>query len=593
MDFLSSRNDSAIRKEIIGIRDSYHHYWDLLAELLQNSRDAITRKRNLGRSGPFVILLSIDPASNSIEILDNGTGIAPELLTEILVPGGGDKGLLYQTNGEVGEKGVGLTYAVFSCNSFSISSKAEGSDCRGGMVLNAQRWLNREPSVERPLFEPGVSSDVMDALEIEGQTYPLDTFTRINVSAILPPEGDVNLFQMTRAQLRLLLRTRTAVGVTSNLFSDSPEREFDVYLSLNTPSGVETEKVDASFIAPHTLVAGSSLVTLQATRDAFVSRGDPIARRRFLSGKTVWSRATEDVDGWEISVYGVMFPDNEALRQLSQSVMAVPTTAQEESEGLSLLENGIFVGTKGMPTGMKIAPAPGGRYPAYYKRCFFFVESPALKFDLGRKSLHYRHVRKLQTAIARLFTRFEDIAPYQGEARVEPGEPQVSPAERRAASEEMWRQAEALPDLNEVGIRYDKHPNDQEAAVAAIFHELVGAGILSSYRTLRTGYSERYDLHARHVSQDRATRIVIEFKYRLEALLRDLSERRKHFSDLDLLVAWDADVGVLARSQFMLDAFGGVSYEGVTHMLTVPIPGIDPIPVILLRTLLDRRRSSN
>jgi len=44
MDFLSRRNDAAIRKELNGIRDSYHHYWDLLAELLQNSRDAITRK---------------------------------------------------------------------------------------------------------------------------------------------------------------------------------------------------------------------------------------------------------------------------------------------------------------------------------------------------------------------------------------------------------------------------------------------------------------------------------------------------------------------------------------------------------------------
>lgn len=44
MDFLSRRNDAAIRKELNGIRDSYHHYWDLLAELLQNSRDATTRK---------------------------------------------------------------------------------------------------------------------------------------------------------------------------------------------------------------------------------------------------------------------------------------------------------------------------------------------------------------------------------------------------------------------------------------------------------------------------------------------------------------------------------------------------------------------
>lgn len=54
MDFLSTRSESAIRKEICGIRDSYHHYWDLLAELLQNSRDAINRKRKQGCDGPFL-----------------------------------------------------------------------------------------------------------------------------------------------------------------------------------------------------------------------------------------------------------------------------------------------------------------------------------------------------------------------------------------------------------------------------------------------------------------------------------------------------------------------------------------------------------
>lgn len=592
MDFLSQRSDQAIRKEIASIRDSYHHYWDLLAELLQNSRDAITRKRKSGHNGPFFIKIEIDPASNSIDVLDNGSGITKDLLTEILAPGGGDKGSSSDRGEEVGEKGVGLTYAVFSSNHFSILTKAEGSELCGGIIRDAQRWLSGEGNATRPEFEPSSSHQEVEAsIQIGGKSYPLDTFTHIRASSVLPPEEDINLFQMNAAELRLLLRTRTAIGVTKNLFSDDVDQEFDTYLSLNNSSAIAPIEVPSNFVAPHTMVPARNLLPFEDVRSTFVAHGDNSTRRRYLNGKTVWARTTERVSNWEVDVYGVMFPDNDALSQLAQSVMGVPPRDQDRDS--QLLENAIFVGTKGMPTGMKIPPPTGGRYPAYYKRCFFFVESPNLKFDLGRKSLHYQYVRKLQSAVAKLFGEFEGIVRYQGEARVEPGESVITPAERRAASQEVWRQAEELADLGESKIRYQKHPNEQEAAVAAIFHELVGAGVLSAYRSLRTGYSERYDLHARHVSTNRSINIVIEFKYSLESLVRDLEDRKKYFADIDLLVAWDANVGRLRQSGFLLEAVGSAAYEGVTHELTVPLEGIAPIPVILLRTYLDRRRSSD
>ena len=199
------------------------------------------------------------------------------------------------------------------------------------------------------------------------------------------------------------------IGVTRPLFSEIAEDEFDVYLSVNGPSGFETEKVEAHTIAPHLLVPPSARVTLQATRDAFVTRGETASRRRFLTGKTVWATTVERVGDWDVNVYGVMFPDNDALQTLSRDVMGVPVSEQDYADGSALLQNGIFVGTKGMPTGMKLAPKPNaGRYPAYYKRCYFFVESPHLKFDLGRKSLHYRHTSKLQSAVAQLFASFEE-----------------------------------------------------------------------------------------------------------------------------------------------------------------------------------------
>ena len=594
MDFLSNRSEAAIRRELIGIRDSYHHYWDLLAELLQNSRDAITRKRNAGHVGPFFISISVDAASNSIEVMDNGSGISSSLLAEMLAPGGGDKGIAVDRPNEVGEKGVGLTYVVFSCNDFLIATKTTDDVVVGGKVVNAQRWLSREQGVNKPIYEDQAVAPQPETIDFFEKSYPLDSFTRISASAVMPPDGDVNIFHMTPQQLRLLIRTRTAVGVTASLFCEDVVDEFDVFLSMRTTDGIETNKISSTFAAPHLLVPSEDLIPLQVVRDAFVSRGDPALRRRYLKGKTIWACKSEKVGGWDVFVYAVMFPDNDALRQLSDSVMGVPVSEQEDMEGSALLQTGIFVGTKGMPTGMRISPKPGaGRYPAYYKRCFFFVESPSLKFDLGRKSLHYRHVNKLQAAVAQTFSLLEEIAPFQGDARVEAGPLQTSQAERRMQSQSIWRDAKSLPDLNEPAIRYAKHPNAQEAAVAAIFHELVGASVLKSYMTLRTGYGERYDVHARYVEEGRELELVIEFKYSLQSLVRDLSVKQKHFNDIDLLIAWDADVVQLKNSGFILETSKDEGFEGVTHVLTVPVPGIDPIPVILLRTLLDQRRRAS
>jgi hypothetical protein len=597
MDFLSNRSESAIRKEIRGIRDSYHHYWDLLAELLQNSRDAINRKKTTGVNGPFFIHLEIDAGSNTVTILDNGIGIPEDKLHEMLAPGGGDKD---GSGNEVGEKGVGLTYAVFSGNNFSIESRIASANAVGGKVSSAQNWLNDLPGSARPVFlydanisnKPGTFSALPAETGTPPAVYPLDSYTKITVGNITPPESETNIFLLTAQQLKTLIQTRTAVGVTSRLTNPGEALEFDFYLTLNLASGKTEEKIEACYLTPHELVTSNSRISLDIVRDAFVSR-DSVAKRKFIGSKAVFSTIKVDVDGWIIDVYGVMFPDNGTFKQLSSSALGLMSEDEEESEGAALFQSGIYVGTKGMPTGMKIEPKSGGRYPAYYKRCFFFVESPSLKFDLGRKSLHYKYVKRLQTAVAKLFSKFEDVALFQGDSRAVPSEANKSRMQRKLELQEEWNTARGLADLGEPGIQYAKIPNNQEAAVAAVFHELVGANILKGYKTLKTGYGARYDAHAVCTSTSGDTvEAVIEFKHDLEILIKDLEEEKKNFSEISLLVAWDADEQKLKNSGFVLEAISEGFFFGATHTVAAPVAGIDPIEVILLRTFLDRKKSA-
>ena len=69
---------SNIRKSILNIDDSYNNYWDILAELLQNSVDAIIkRSSDEGRAISGRIDIKIDCQKKEIEITDDGCGIPP------------------------------------------------------------------------------------------------------------------------------------------------------------------------------------------------------------------------------------------------------------------------------------------------------------------------------------------------------------------------------------------------------------------------------------------------------------------------------------------------------------------------------------
>ena len=53
---------------------------------------------------------------------------------------------------------------------------------------------------------------------------------------------------------------------------------------------------------------------------------------------------------------------------------------------------------------------------------------------------------------------------------------------------------------------------------------------------------------------------------------------------------WNADEQKLKDSNFDLEIKWDDPYDGVTHELSVPVPGIDPIPVILLEEWLKKIR---
>lgn len=167
-------------------------------------------------------------------------------------------------------------------------------------------------------------------------------------------------------------------------------------------------------------------------------------------------------------------------------------------------------------------------------------------------------------------------------------------------------------DLKIDKINYLKNPNEQEAAVVSIFHELVGARILKGYYSLSTGYKQTYDLWAtyniesKYVGenmQDYATdgRIVmpcvIEFKYVAESIIGDLSADIKFFNDMDLIVCWDLNEQKFAAHSIEVEQIAkeDVLFYGSNYKLIWPgsynLGAASEKPVLALRKFIEDYRS--
>ena len=592
MDFLKQRSIETIRRELKDILDSYHQPWDLLSELLQNAVDAIRRRRTGGWDGTGFVLLDINADERSIAVMDNGVGISQANIKHYLAPGGGDKDEYAE---EVGEKGVGLTFCLFSCNQFTITSKTNSEDVYSGQVEYANRWMKGDSEVTTDYNEIDVAKQYLeDSYTIDGDSYDIGSFTRVCLKNIILQDDDI--FKRTEAQLVYELRTKTALGSTHCLWNDRPFDMISVYYLYDKEDrtiDTEVKKLIPEYYILHKLTRKSK--SLEEVRSKFAITPDERTKRNYLKDVAIYDIRKDIWNGKKLNIYGVMYPGHVIFKKINVDSLNLMDSGQyDESSVSTIFKPSIMLATKGIPTGVELdRPSKGGKVH-YYQRCCFILEYDGLRFDLGRKSIHWKPKRKLQEEVASMFKDMEKFAKYQSDEKgvTESEEPYETKAQREARIKENWRKYRNLVELNFEGICYKKIPNNQEAAVAAIFHEMLGAKILKKYHPIASGYGNRYDLHALYNNNGSVLELIIEFKYTLDGIIKDLQNNIKYYQDIDMLVGWTADKQKMKDHGLELDELseGDAFYEGVTHKICAEEGFSDPMPVILIEELIRTKK---
>lgn len=578
MDFISFGVD-VIRAQIKGIDDSYRNPWDILAELSQNSVDAIN-----GTSKQGHIEIEINSIDQSIRFTDNGCGISSDRLPGLLNLFSSGKKDDFST---IGEKGVGLKFVLFQSSFFEIIT-SDGSTAAKAIVRDANTW-------KKQCSDEMIRMDY-EELSIESYREP---GTSIYVSGVSLSQEDADeesasFFKMTIQELVFLLRTKTALGNTSRIWADDA-RKIDISLRyIDSNNDEHSTKVDNIYWLPIEGLEAKDLVDIDEFED-WVRKADRTDKDKQakLQGKILYLKGEYNHNGYRrISYWACMLPTRGMWDQLNERAGLANSEELQNADWVDdhqsvLLKDGIYICTKGMPTGIT-SETPRTGNAGYWSNCFMLFQDDALKFDIGRKSIHGKirniykdKAKELFNRIAKLMVKYTSVRP----AVIDTND---------FDEYEIRKSVDNIINLNSKTVKFEKSPADQEASVSAVFFELVGAEKIKDIEPIYLGYRHRYDMYAHFVRADGERKWgIYEFKSHLRNVVQDFSDSRKMFDELDYIICWGVnekdmqdvkDAGIECEPYTPSSLMEVDVPSSVTHVLS--IPNVNPVYVIDLKQLV-------
>lgn len=505
--FLGHLTAKQIRQSILDIDDSYNNEWDILAELLQNSVDAIRKKGN----NEGILQLTVNCQNREIYLADNGIGISYDKLPQLISLFGTDK---KDDESSIGEKGVGLKFAIFSCNDFFMKTGHE-TGTSYAKVVNANAWKR-------------MTDDTY--IQLEHDKLPE---SHSGTEVYLKNVGEEHkIFELTLNQLKYVLRTKTAIGNTKVLWNED-DVIINITLTYVSLNGTETkETLPFKYWLPiEGLNAGSISLKEFTDYNNEADRTDSQKRAK-LANKIIYWDNVIDLNFRDIKAFTCVMPGRSTWETISINAGLATEEQLENGEwvdkyGYATFQPGIYMSCKGMPTGIILEPPTTGSQGTWGV-IFLLFEDRKLKFDIGRKSIHGNTKNLYKEKARKIFNDFR-----AGAMKYVSGS--VNTEATAWDKDDMFGEIEKLVDLKSNLSIFTKSPKDQEASVAALFFEAIGSKVIKDIKPLISSYKNRYDLYAFWGSK----KVVIEFKSSLFKIIKDWKDAQKMFTEINCIVCWD------------------------------------------------------
>lgn len=380
------------------------------------------------------------------------------------------------------------------------------------------------------------------------------------------------------------------MGNTYPLFNheECPPVDIKVQLRYIDSTGIQGdfEDVPYSFAAPNSLLKQKDVLDWDDFKER-LAQGKKIQSKGFVHVGTATSESGKAIKWYTFIASRLTFDEMSEVHNLQ-------TSETKDVDG------GIYISTRGMPTGIRLTP-PRSQQASYWPAFFILLEYDDLRLDMGRKFVGGRVAQMLTKVASSIFNQHVNAVPRLTTKAPDP----FDGLEADVSIDQIKSEVSATPDLGLSKIPCLKVPVGEQGVVA-IFHEMIGAGLLKGYRTQRSSSYERYDSYINYKPDPSVTAASIkrkitaesynffaEFKFEAGQSLLDDFELRKRPKDFRLLICWTLRESVFRENQVEVEEVGltETAFHGSTHKLIFPnsygFGAENTLHVIVLKDLIE------
>lgn len=605
---------------VLNVLNSYTGFFDLFSELVQNALDATQHKfRAATASYKPRIWMLIDMRERRVRVTDNGVGMTANEFKFCFRPN-----VTFKRGERLrGNKGVGATYLAYGFSMIRIQAKKNGLQL-SAILRGGRKWAeNLSGAVPRPKLETQKFSVSELEFEVSGASFEV----LLGDSPGERPRDLGWIGARTAKQWLDVLRMKTPLGaITLTTEKFTPE----VSLTVVDPEGNVTTESSAhcEYYYPHEIPGKvASLSEISAALDAI--QGDAKTKFTKLPGHLkkldtmwdVWSKEELLRDGGDF--YGILDPEELVLVERHNVVVYGAFLASAKQWGMFndeviglrkgglIMKGGLQLACDGMVQGDPLV-IPLTSTIGYQANSHVIVHFSDGNPDMGRK-VFQPELKKLAEKLAvRVVTIFKRFLSHR---RPDAGPPSVSASKQlhewKRAQEAHREQRQLSLVLNGTKLAMISEPQ-KEQDVIALFHELLGCGVLKGYNVFATSQSETYDslFEMEYPDEiefkfDRVTRPlgvahrylgqiteprVLEYKYEFDYLLDDIEQEVKSAAQINLVVCWSASQRYrdkfYFRSLLVTDEGSERVHYGATHQAFPDSSSEMAFEVIVLKDLI-------
>lgn len=564
--------DDANRRIVRNVLNSYAGFFDVFSEMIQNGLDALQMKQRAVGSGYVPRLsITIDIRNRRIQVVDNGIGMDETQFKFCLRPN-----VSFKKGAAVrGHKGVGATYLAYAFSLVKLQSKKNGVST-SAVLRGGRNWAEDESgSVPRPKFE----QQPFEVPELAGEESGTSIEVIIGDSPGERPR-DLGWIGARNAEQWLnVLRIKTPLG---GVYFSTPQFKPTVRVTVADHEGSMTsiESASCEYYYPHEIPAGKvkALSDINLALDEI--KGDPNTKFAKLSQDfkrldcvyEIWDRTSllsEDspfasalneefrqlIERHNVFVYGAFLSSSKQWSEFNDTTLKL-------RKGTRLLHGGLQIASDGMVQG-DLSVIPLTSTIGYQANSHVIVHFTDGDPDMGRK-VFQPELKNLAESLAvravNIFKRhLQHMRPDTGATSIPPSKA----LHEWKKAQEIYRDSNPLSlTFNDIPLALISEPQ-QEQDVIALFHELIGAGVIRGIRIFSTSQNETYDSlielsypeHEgfRHDRQKNPLGVsielpfpytsepqVLEYKYDFDSLITDFAKEIKFPQHINLVVCWQA-----------------------------------------------------